>query len=74
MVVLHASLAAGHPGRRDGGGGPGPRAATTCSAVDDVARACDAALQRATADDAVLVTGSLYVVGAARPHLQRVLP
>ena len=35
-------------------------------AVPDVARACDAALQRATADDAVLVTGSLYVVGEAR--------
>jgi dihydrofolate synthase/folylpolyglutamate synthase len=39
----------------------------------DVARACDAALVRATADDSVLVTGSLYVVGAARPHLKRVL-
>jgi dihydrofolate synthase/folylpolyglutamate synthase len=43
-------------------------------ATDDVARACDIALQRATADDAVLVTGSLYVAGAARPHLQQVLP
>jgi dihydrofolate synthase / folylpolyglutamate synthase len=43
-------------------------------AIDDVARACDAALQRATADDAVLVTGSLYVAGAARPHLRQVLP
>ena len=42
--------------------------------VSEVTRACDAALQRATADDAVLVTGSLYVVGEARPHLQRVLP
>ena len=27
-----------------------------------------------TADDAVLITGSLYVVGAARPHLRTVLP
>lgn len=43
-------------------------------AVDDVARACDAALTRATADDAVLVTGSLYVAGEARPHLRQVLP
>ena len=42
--------------------------------IDDVERACDAAIQRATADDAVLVTGSLYVVGAARPHLLQVLP
>jgi folylpolyglutamate synthase/dihydropteroate synthase len=25
-------------------------------------------------DDAVFVTGSLYVVGAARPHLKRILP
>jgi dihydrofolate synthase/folylpolyglutamate synthase len=40
----------------------------------DVARACDQALLRAGADDAVLVTGSLYVVGAARPHLMLRLP
>jgi folylpolyglutamate synthase/dihydropteroate synthase len=43
-------------------------------AIDSVAGACDAALRRATADDAVLVTGSLYVAGAARPHLLHVLP
>jgi dihydrofolate synthase/folylpolyglutamate synthase len=43
-------------------------------AVDDVARACDVALAGAGGDDAVLVTGSLYVVGAARPHLRTVLP
>jgi folylpolyglutamate synthase/dihydropteroate synthase len=24
-------------------------------------------------DDAVLVTGSLYVIGAARPYLQKIL-
>jgi len=42
--------------------------------VPDVARACDSALQRATADDAVLVTGSLYVVGEARRHLKQTLP
>jgi dihydrofolate synthase/folylpolyglutamate synthase len=36
----------------------------------DVARACDRALAVAGPDDAVLVTGSLYVVGAARPHLR----
>jgi folylpolyglutamate synthase/dihydropteroate synthase len=45
----------------------------TVFAIDDVAKACDAALQRATADDAVLVTGSLYVAGEARPHLKRML-
>lgn len=38
-------------------------------AVDDVARACRRALDDAGPDDAVLVTGSLYVVGAARPIL-----
>ena len=35
----------------------------------DVAAACDRALDLAEPDDAILVTGSLYVVGAARPHL-----
>jgi dihydrofolate synthase/folylpolyglutamate synthase len=44
------------------------------SYTDDVADACDAALARATPEDLVLVTGSLYVVGQARPHLQSVLP
>lgn len=42
--------------------------------VDEVERACDAALANATSDDAILVAGSLYVVGAARPHLASVLP
>jgi dihydrofolate synthase/folylpolyglutamate synthase len=36
--------------------------------VDD---AIDHALSHLSADDAVLVTGSLYVVGAARAHLRR---
>ncbi|HET9602211.1 MAG TPA: folylpolyglutamate synthase/dihydrofolate synthase family protein [Acidimicrobiales bacterium] len=44
------------------------------SYTDSVADACDAALARATADDLVLVTGSLYVVGHARAHLRAVLP
>jgi len=39
-----------------------------------VEQACDIALAQAGAEDAVLVTGSLYVVGAARSHLRRVLP
>ena len=43
------------------------------SYADAVEDACDAALARASADDLVLVTGSLYVAGAARPHLRRVL-
>jgi folylpolyglutamate synthase/dihydropteroate synthase len=42
--------------------------------VPDVGRACDAAITRATAEDAILVTGSLYVVGEARPHLVARLP
>ena len=34
-----------------------------------VERAIDRARRDATADEAILVTGSLYVVGAARPHV-----
>lgn len=41
---------------------------------ESVAAAIDRALTDANADDAVLVTGSLYVVGEARGHLSRVLP
>lgn len=39
--------------------------------VDDVAAAVEAALDEAESDDCVLVSGSLYVVGAARSHLVR---
>ena len=35
--------------------------------------AIDAALDGAAAEDAIVITGSLYIVGAARPHLRRVL-
>ena len=42
--------------------------------VDTVERACDLALADATSDDAVLIAGSLYVVGSARTHLRKVLP
>jgi dihydrofolate synthase/folylpolyglutamate synthase len=48
-----------------------------CSDVIETAtveQACDRALRDASSDDAILVAGSLYVVGAARPHLRRVLP
>ena len=48
-----------------------------CSDVqtaESVERACDLALRDATSDDAVLIAGSLYVVGAARTHLRKVLP
>lgn len=38
-----------------------------------VQAACDAALALAGENDALIVTGSLYVIGSARPHLQRVL-
>ncbi|MFM1789885.1 MAG: folylpolyglutamate synthase [Actinomycetota bacterium] len=44
------------------------------STVSTVEQACDRALADATAEDAVLIAGSLYVVGAARTHLHRVLP
>jgi dihydrofolate synthase/folylpolyglutamate synthase len=42
-----------------------------CTTVE---QACQRALRLAGADDAVLVTGSLYVVGAARPELRRLIP
>lgn len=42
--------------------------------VPSVTKACDEAISRAAGDDAILVTGSLYVVGEARPHLKLVLP
>lgn len=42
-----------------------------CSTTEE---ACERALGRAGGDDAVLVAGSLYVVGAARPALRRLLP
>ena len=38
-----------------------------------VEAAIDASLDGAAAEDAILVTGSLYIVGAARPHLRQVL-
>jgi dihydrofolate synthase / folylpolyglutamate synthase len=41
--------------------------------ADSVSKACDRALANADSDDAILVTGSLYVVGEARPHLKKVL-
>ncbi len=47
---------------------------TNVVTVDSVERACDVALTDATSDDAILVAGSLYVVGAARTHLRKVLP
>lgn len=41
--------------------------------VPELSRAIDRALGVAAPDDAVLITGSLYVVGAARPYLHKVL-
>ncbi|MFT4866084.1 MAG: dihydrofolate synthase/folylpolyglutamate synthase, partial [Ilumatobacter sp.] len=41
------------------------------SAYDTVAEACRRALEYADGDDAVLVCGSLYTVGEARPVVQR---
>ena len=41
-----------------------------CGTVEN---ACDRAIRAAQNDDAVLVTGSLYVVGAARPHLRKIV-
>ena len=41
--------------------------------ADTVAEACRLTLERCDADDAVLVTGSLFVAGGARPVLRRAL-
>jgi dihydrofolate synthase/folylpolyglutamate synthase len=41
------------------------------SAYDSVAEACRRALEYADGDDAVLVCGSLYTAGEARPVVQR---
>jgi dihydrofolate synthase/folylpolyglutamate synthase len=41
-----------------------------CTTVE---QACDRAVRSAETDDAVLVTGSLYTVGAARPFLRKLL-
>ena len=38
---------------------------------DTVEQACQRAMEGADGDDAILVTGSLYTAGAARPILQR---
>ncbi len=40
---------------------------------DTVEHAIDAALTGAAAEDAIVVTGSLYIVGSARPYLRHVL-
>lgn len=40
-------------------------------AMDEIDRVCSAAVRQAGPEDAVLVTGSLYVIGAARPALLR---
>ena len=40
-------------------------------AIPSIPDACRAALGMAEADDAILVVGSLYVVGEARPILRR---
>jgi dihydrofolate synthase/folylpolyglutamate synthase len=41
--------------------------------VATVEQAIDRARKDATAEDAIVVTGSLYIVGAARPYLRRVV-
>lgn len=46
----------------------------TVTAVPDLEEAIGAARIDAGSDDAILVTGSLYVAGAARTHLRTVLP
>jgi dihydrofolate synthase/folylpolyglutamate synthase len=47
---------------------------TNVVSAESVEKGCEMALADADSDDAILVTGSLYVVGAARTFLRRVLP
>jgi dihydrofolate synthase/folylpolyglutamate synthase len=47
---------------------------TNVLSAESVEKGCEMALADADSDDAILVTGSLYVVGAARTFLRRVLP
>lgn len=47
---------------------------TEVVALRSVEEACDRAVQDASSDDAILIAGSLYIVGAARPYLRRILP
>jgi dihydrofolate synthase/folylpolyglutamate synthase len=42
-----------------------------CSTIDE---ACERVLVGAAAEDAILITGSLYVVGGARPAMRRLIP
>ena len=51
-----------------------PSAATRCSPPTPSSEACALAMRGTDGDDAVLAAGSLYVAGAARPALQRLLP
>jgi dihydrofolate synthase/folylpolyglutamate synthase len=50
--------------------GTAERLGVAAQAVESVGEAVDRALDQATADDLVLVTGSLYAVGAARSWLR----
>jgi folylpolyglutamate synthase/dihydropteroate synthase len=47
---------------------------TNVISAESVEKGCEIALADADSDDAILVTGSLYVVGSARTFLRRVLP
>ena len=49
-------------------------AGCTVAVAETVEEACDRALDGAGADDAILIAGSLYVVGAARAYLRARLP
>jgi dihydrofolate synthase/folylpolyglutamate synthase len=40
---------------------------------ESVEQACERAVRMAQHDDAVLITGSLYIVGAARPYVRKIL-
>ena len=65
----HAGVPVGGDRRR----GPVDRAATTCTSAAPSSRPASGRCAMAEHDDAVLATGSLYVVGAARPHLRKII-
>jgi dihydrofolate synthase/folylpolyglutamate synthase len=53
---------------------PAQEVADEVATVNTVEAAIDRAMQEIGPDDALLITGSLYVVGSARPYLRRLLP
>ena len=73
VVTCTAPTPRGMPAADLRGRGARDSAATRSIECATVEQACDRAVRLAEHDDAILVTGSLYVVGAARPVLRKLV-